>query len=103
MIELIKRIDTLTAERDAAERDRFAARQLQTGLTNRIKSLEAERDALKAALAALRPAIEEIARQHTYDECDEDEQENGDVVGAYDYAIRRARAALERHDSGGGT
>ena len=71
----------------ARKRDITDVNRVMSSYQKQIKALEAERDALKDAL-------EEIARQHTEEERETYEEEEGDIEGAYDMAIRRARAAL---------
>lgn len=57
-------------------------------------ALLAELDRAHAATEAMRAALEEIARQKTCEELNGDEMRDADFEGAWDSAIRVARAAL---------
>lgn len=69
-------------------RDMSNVEGLHSEAADCIAALEAERDALKAAL-------EDVARQHTADEREKLDEDEGDVEGAYDTAISVARSALQ--------
>lgn len=59
-----------------------------------ITELEAERDRLASQVETMRAALTEISCQHTSWEREDTEEEGADIDGAYDTAIKVARAAL---------